>query len=154
MGLWVVFTRTGSECDGFGETFTNYEKALDYYNERKRDMEEQTGDLSTDGDETVVIAKVEKGFMPYTKMNDSKTGEYFKWEEFNFESESHTSSKEDLYEWILNNFTEVAMDMFSDVAEKFAEENGWDEVETHFMVEQMVEKTKVGMLNIVKTCDV
>ena len=61
--------------------------------------------------------------------------------------------KDDLHEWILNNFEEVAQDLFSEIAEKHAEENGWDIVDTHFMVEEMVEKVKEGLLNVVDSYD-
>lgn len=63
------------------------------------------------------------------------------------------SPKEDLYEWIVDNFEEVAQDLFADVAEEHAKENGWDTVEVHFMVEEMVEKVKEGLLNVVDTYD-
>jgi len=56
-----------------------------------------------------------------------------------------------LHEWILNNFDEIASDLFSEVADKYAEENEWDEVETHLMVEEMVEKVKEGLLHVVGT---
>ena len=61
--------------------------------------------------------------------------------------------KDDLYDWLVNNFEEVAQDLFADIAEKHAKENGWDVVDTHFMVDEMVEKTKEGLLHIVETYD-
>jgi hypothetical protein len=59
--------------------------------------------------------------------------------------------KEDLYNWIVDNFKEVAQDIFSEIAEKYAKENEWDIVEVHFMIEELVEETKKGILNVVDT---
>ena len=64
-----------------------------------------------------------------------------------------TNPKDDLYDWMVNNFEEVAQDLFSDIAEKHAKEKGWDIVDAHFMAEEMVEKVKEGLLHIIDTCD-
>ena len=59
--------------------------------------------------------------------------------------------KEDLYNWLVGNFEEVSQDLFSEIAEKHAKKNSWDIVEIHFMVEEIVENVKEGILNVVST---
>ena len=62
--------------------------------------------------------------------------------------------KEDLYNWLVDNFEEVAQDLFSEVAEKHAEDNDWDIIDIikiHFMVEEIIENVKERILNVVST---
>lgn len=59
--------------------------------------------------------------------------------------------KEDLHNWVVDNFEEATKDTFSDVANKFARENGWDLIDVDLMVDELVEAVKEGILNVIST---
>lgn len=61
------------------------------------------------------------------------------------------TAKEDLYNWMVGNFEEAAMDTFSEIAKKHAFENGWDMIDVDLMVAELVENTKEGILNVIAT---
>ena len=59
--------------------------------------------------------------------------------------------KEDLHNWVADNFEEAAKDTFLEVANKHARENGWDLIDVDLMVDELVEKVKEGILNVIST---
>lgn len=61
------------------------------------------------------------------------------------------TAKEDLCNWVVDNFEEAAKDTFSKVANKHAHENGWDIVDVDLMVDDLVENLKEGILNVIST---
>lgn len=61
------------------------------------------------------------------------------------------TAKEDLYNWVVDNFEEAAKDTFSEVANKHARENGWDLIDVDLMVDELIEEVKEGILNIIST---
>jgi len=65
-------------------------------------------------------------------------------------SEHLITPAEDLHEWIVDNFTDLAIDDATVIARQFAKENGWDIVDVDFMVEEIVEKLQEGILNVVE----
>lgn len=58
--------------------------------------------------------------------------------------------KEDLREWIIQNYECVTDDICA-VSRKHAIENNWSEIEVDIMVEEISEKIKEGILNVVDT---
>lgn len=62
-----------------------------------------------------------------------------------------SDKSEDLQEWIIDNFTDCAIDDATVIVRQFAKENGWDEIEVDFMVEEIVEKLQEGILNVIET---
>lgn len=61
------------------------------------------------------------------------------------------TAKEDLHNWVVDNFEEAAKDTFSEVANKHARENGWDLIDVDLMVDELVDKVKTGILNVIST---
>lgn len=61
------------------------------------------------------------------------------------------TAKEDLHNWVVDNFEEAAKYTFSEVANKHARENGWDLIDVDLMVDELVENVKEGILNVVAT---
>lgn len=61
------------------------------------------------------------------------------------------TAKEDLHNWVLDNFEDAAKDTFSEVAKKHAKENGWDIIDVDLMVDELLEKVKEGILNVIST---
>ena len=61
------------------------------------------------------------------------------------------TAKEDLHNWVVDNFEEATEDTFSEVAKKHAHENGWDIIDVDLMVDELVEKVKEGILNVIST---
>ena len=59
--------------------------------------------------------------------------------------------KEDLIDWVSNNLDEVLMDDLSKIADTYIKTNGWDQVEIDSMLEEMIQSTKEGILNVVET---
>ena len=59
--------------------------------------------------------------------------------------------KEDLIDWVSNNLDEVLMDDLSKIADTYIKANGWDQVEIDLMLEEMIQSTKEGILNVVET---
>lgn len=61
------------------------------------------------------------------------------------------TAKEDLYNWMVDNFEEAAKDTISEIARKFARENGWDIIDVDSMADELVENLKEGILNVIST---
>lgn len=85
--LWVIYGHSADDQDEppYGRIHNTYEKALEDYKETKRNMEEWVQDTGFTGDETVVIAKVEKLFTPVTITDEDEVSFHFEWEEFESE---------------------------------------------------------------------
>lgn len=96
LNLWVVYGHSADDQDEppYGRIHNTYEKALEDYKETKRNMEEWVQDTGFTGDETVVIAKVEKLYAPVTKVDEEDVSFWFEWEEFEKEKCDYCNSIE------------------------------------------------------------
>lgn len=59
--------------------------------------------------------------------------------------------KEDLTTWIVDNFDDVGYDTIHEICSRYARQNGWDDVEVDFMVDDLCEVIKDSLLNLVET---
>jgi hypothetical protein len=59
--------------------------------------------------------------------------------------------KEDFRDFIVENFEECATDDASYISKKYIKEFNWDEVDVDMFIEEIVDKLKQGLINIVET---